>query len=347
MPRTRNPYTEKHIRGVYEKVPGSSEWWVRWTDAEGKLRRQKIGKKSAAIAAYEKRKFEARRNEIVPDLRNGKRVTVGDLLDLAIEHAADHKDKRNHESRAAILKEHIGDRIATDLTPQQIDAWLKSRKVAPATQNRYKALLSLAYKLGIANRKVKDNPARSVSQRRENNARTRFLSRDEYKALYNVIQRRFPEHLAEFVVSVHTGMRLSEQYSCEWSQVDLNAGTIRLTDTKNGSARTVYLDADAKAAIESLKHDGQKSSDKVFPSAHKDYSTKDWFVPCLEDAGITEYVWHSNRHTFCSWLAMGGASVKDIQELAGHKTIIMAARYSHLSPDHKRMVIDRLSSSGE
>lgn len=39
---------------------------------------------------------------------------------------------------------------------------------------------------------------------------------------------------------------------------------------------------------------------------------------------------HCNRHTFCSWLAMAGASIKEIQEAAGHKTITMSARYSHL-----------------
>ena len=40
---------------------------------------------------------------------------------------------------------------------------------------------------------------------------------------------------------------------------------------------------------------------------------------------------HGNRHTFCCWLAMAGASTKNLQEPAGHKTIIMAARYGHLS----------------
>jgi hypothetical protein len=63
-----------------------------------------------------------------------------------------------------------------------------------------------------------------------------FLSRDEYDCLHKVIEVRFPEHLAEFVVSIHTGMRLSEQYSCLWSQVDLERRTIELTKTKNGSA---------------------------------------------------------------------------------------------------------------
>jgi hypothetical protein len=37
-----------------------------------------------------------------------------------------------------------------------------------------------------------------------------FLSRKEYDRLHKVIAVRFPEHLAEFVVSVHAGMRLGE-----------------------------------------------------------------------------------------------------------------------------------------
>jgi integrase len=36
------------------------------------------------------------------------------------------------------------------------------------------------------------------------------------------------------------------------------------------------------------------------------------------------------RHTFCSRLAQRGVSLKVIQELAGHKTIQMSARYAHL-----------------
>lgn len=59
---------------------------------------------------------------------------------------------------------------------------------------------------------------------------------------------------------------------------------------------------------------------------------------------LQRHVWHSNRHTFCSWLAMAGASIKEIQELAGHKTITMSARYSHLSPEHRLSVIDRIAT---
>lgn len=347
MPRARKLNEEKKERGVYEKFPGSGEWWVRWTDGEGKLRRQKVGRKSAAITAYRKHKEDARAGVIVPELRNTKRVTVADLTQLAIDATRDHKDARNYVSKAKIVNDALGDRAASDITPQVLEAWLDEHCSTPATRNRYKAFLSLCYRQGMRNGKVTVNVARMVAQKRENNARLRFLTRAEYDKLCAVIQKRCPEHLREFIVSVNTGMRLSEQYTVTWSQVDLDARTIRLEDTKNGSARTVVLNADAVAAIQSIRPSKPNPSAVVFPSDTADYTTKTWFVPCLEDAKIENYVWHSNRHTFCSWLAMAGASIKEIQELAGHKTITMSARYAHLSPDHKLSVIERISAAAK
>lgn len=140
-------------------------------------------------------------------------------------------------------------------------------------------------------------------------------------------------------------MRLSEQYTCTWSQVNLDRRTIELTKKKNGSARTIHLNSDAVAAIESLRRPKQRSGDPVFTREGKSYDTCSWFRPCLEEAGIEGYVWHINRHTFCSWLAMAGASIEEIQEAAAHKTITMAARYSHLSPAHKLSVVERIAST--
>jgi len=39
---------------------------------------------------------------------------------------------------------------------------------------------------------------------------------------------------------------------------------------------------------------------------------------------------HSLRHTFASWLAIAGVSVRRIQELLGHKSITTTERYAHL-----------------
>jgi hypothetical protein len=39
-------------RGVCEKVPGSGVWWVRHYDADGRLRRERVGCKSAALKVW-------------------------------------------------------------------------------------------------------------------------------------------------------------------------------------------------------------------------------------------------------------------------------------------------------
>ena len=52
---------------------------------------------------------------------------------------------------------------------------------------------------------------------------------------------------------------------------------------------------------------------------------------------------HDLRHTWASRMAMAGVDLLTIKELGGWKTLQMVQRYAHLSPDHKRQAIERLS----
>jgi site-specific recombinase XerC len=87
-----------------------------------------------------------------------------------------------------------------------------------------------------------------------------------------------------------------------------------------------------------MKSETAKGTELAFP----DENTRQWFNECLNAAGIQDYTWHNNRHCFGSWLAIASASVKEIQEAGGWKSIQMAAWYSHLSPIHTASVVDRL-----
>ena len=91
----------------------------------------------------------------------------------------------------------------------------------------------------------------------------------------------------------------------------------------------MHLNADAVDAIRQSGLQSRDHSNEYFPrKTAARFDNRSWFLPCLAEAKITGAVWHSNRHTYCSWLAMAGATIKEIQEAAGHKTITMAARYS-------------------
>src|SRR5271170_3881227 len=69
---------------------------------------------------------------------------------------------------------------------------------------------------------------------------------------------------------------------------------------------------------------------------------KKWFETALRDAEIGNFTWHDLRHTFISRLVMRGADLRTVQELAGHKSITMTVRYSHLSPQHNQRTIELL-----
>jgi integrase len=334
----------KAIRGVWEREPGSNVWWIRYRDASGKLRREKVGRKGDAIDLLNKRRNDRRVGVKMPDNLRNAGIRFGMLADdIETYSKAHHRDQKHIVSRLKRIRPDFGERVADSITPQEIDAWLTNNTKKPATSNRYRALFSLVFREALRNGKVKSNPARLVQMRTENNARLRFLSRNEYKKLLDIIKRDNAEQVPAFIVSVYTGMRWGEQYSLTWEQVDLKRKVIRLTKTKNGSARNVPLNS---VALEALKEQqasvAHQRGDDVFPRPGPSSDCRWWFAPALTEAEITDYTWHNNRHTFCSWLAMAGVSTKEIQVLAGHKTIAMAARYAHLSPEATASASERL-----
>ncbi len=185
----------------------------------------------------------------------------------------------------------------------------------------------LRYRRAIKHGTLTANPARSVDLQKEPSDRPRYLTAEVYGRLYEVIARRFPEHLAEFIVSVKSGMRLSGQYTVEWSQfrpspTEPGAYVIELTSTKNGQDRTVHLNPNAYDAIRSIRPAVIKPTARMFPrEGNKDnFDNRSWLTSCLEEAQITGVTWHTFRHTFGPWLAMAGATTLDIMHAAGHLT---------------------------
>jgi integrase len=149
---------------------------------------------------------------------------------------------------------------------------------------------------------------------------------------------------------IHTGMRMSEQYSLRCNQVDLELRQIHLPKTKNGRPRTIPLNAVAVAALSQLHGVGKiRGNDPVFPSIRSGdtlQGSRGWFPAALEETEIKGYTWHCNRHTFASRLVMAGMDLRTVAELLGHKTLQMVMRYSHIAPEHQASAVDRLVNSG-
>jgi integrase len=340
-------------RGIFEKQKGSGIWWIRWTDAEGAKRREKAGTRSAAEKLLAKRHTQKIEGIKLPENLRSRAVTFRDLCDDALIHSrAENSAKQTYELDLRIrqILPVFGSRPADAIRKNEIVSWLTeqaaARNWAASSRNRWQATFSLIFRVGIDNEKIERNPAARIRRKTEGGGRVRFLSDAEEAALRTAIERRFPEFLPHLLLSIHTGMRMSEQYGLRWIQVDFERRQIHLPRTKNGDPRIIPLNAVAVGALKELRG-GRKpaGNDPVFPSIRSGdtlQGARGWFPTALEAAGIEGYTWHCNRHTFASRLVMAGVDLRTVAELLGHRTLQMVMRYSHLAPEHQASAVDRL-----
>jgi len=335
-------------RGVYEKFPGSGTWWIRYADTMGRLRREKAGPKSAALTLYRKRKTEALQGRKLPENLRTPTVSFAELAHDALLYSKTHKRTYQDDIlRMPWLLAAFRERAADSINPQDLEHHLtrtaEERNWAPASVNRYRALISLIFRLGIENGKVKENPARLVKHRPVNNVRTRWLATEEETRLRAAIEARHPEHIPELELALNTGLRLSEMYGLTWENVNLSRRILTVPRSKNGEMRHVPLNSTAVAVLLELHKRGD-STGRVIRNV-KGLPLSDprhWFEPAIRMAKIRDFSWHCLRHTFASRLIMSGVDLRTVQELLGHKSIAMTVRYSHLSQAHTLAAVERL-----
>ncbi|HVB35396.1 MAG TPA: site-specific integrase [Patescibacteria group bacterium] len=334
----------RKVRGIFERPTGSGDWWIRYHDQHGREHREKVGRRSAAIAAYQKRKTEIRECRFFPEqLRHRARISFNQIADDALLYAERHKGERSaREDRWKMtrLRAWFGDCPAADLRPEEIDsrlAELTRRGRAPATVNQYRALLSLTYSLAVRAGKVAENPLRRVPIRRTNNARVRFLTAQEEMQLRSAIRRLCPHREAEIDLALHTGMRRGEQYGLRWQDIDIERSLITIPRSKHGEKRWLPINSAARRALDLLREQGHGLR-VCGPRGRR------WFDRAVQAAGIRDFRYHDLRHTFASRLVMAGVDLRTVQELMGHKTLLMTLRYAHLSEAHTREAIEKLAA---
>jgi integrase len=336
--------TEKLPRGVFERPPGSGTYWIRYADANRRERKEKAGRLKFAIDLYRKRKTEALEGRKIPqanrrDLRFDE--LAADYLEFSRVRHTPQTYEKNIQRMAKLLKEFRG-RSAEQIGAQELTRFLGKDDWAPATRNRYRALGSALYSLGIRHDKLELNPWRKVRLWRENNSRVRFLEPREEKKLRASVRIHAPANEPEFDLALNTGLRRGEQWKLRWTDVDWTRKILTVTNSKNGESRHIPLNG---AAVDALRKLRDVAADCPYvvngpeDPAQRVSDNRRWFDICLRRSRVRDFHWHDLRHTFASRLVMGGTDIRTVQDLMGHKVIAMTVRYSHLSAPHKREAV--------
>jgi integrase len=193
---------------------------------------------------------------------------------------------------------------------------------------------------------VEENPVMRVSKPKEPRGRVRFLSEEERDRLLQACQASKNPHLSTVVVlALATEGRKHELLSLQWKDVDLTRGSLTFHETKNRERRAVPLTGHALALLKAHAKIRRIDTVYVFPSmsGRQGMSIRDAWEYSLKRSDISDFHFHDLRHTFASYLAMNGASLLEIAELLGHKTLPMVRRYAQLTEAHTRNVVERMN----
>ena len=137
----------------------------------------------------------------------------------------------------------------------------------------------------------------------------------------------------------------SSNFGIVWSDVDFQMGLIRLENTKNNERRSVPLTGLALDIVRDLASVRRIDTDLVFPIKGGRQGLRIPWEAALKKAEIEDFRFHDLRHTAASYLAMNGATLAEIAEILGHKTLQMVKRYAHLTEQHTSKVVTRMTES--
>ena len=308
------------------------------------------------------RKTDARRwaQQVETAIREGrhfktaesKKRTLSELIDKYIAQVLPTKPKSYEKQRAQLTwwKEQIGAYALADITPAMIaeyrdklldEVTCRGTKRSNSTVVRYMAALSHAFTVAVREWGwIEDSPLRKVTKPKEPSGRVRFLDNEECARLLEVCKESRCSYLLSIVtLALATGMRKGEILNLTWSNIDLERNRVVLLETKNGDKRVVPLSNHTKEILLALREQNSEPSFFVFPrqkgqKPQKPIDIRTAWEAALKKADIHNFRFHDLRHSCASYLLMNGASLAEISEVLGHRTLAMVKRYAHMSEGH-------------
>ncbi|MDE0695967.1 MAG: tyrosine-type recombinase/integrase [Boseongicola sp.] len=272
------------------------------------------------------------------------------------EHVAVRCKPRTAEGYRRVIGKHIlpalGRRPALAVSHREVVELHHALSEFPAAANRAVATLSRIWNAAEDRGLVPEgsNPCRLVERNRERR-RERFLTDAEFRRLGLVLD----EAEACGGISVHaaaairllllTGCRKGEILNLRWDEVDLEAGELRLRDSKTGP-KTVVLSREAVSVLSRIpRTEGNPHviAGKAPGMPLRDL-TRPWGVIRVR-AGLEDVRVHDLRHSYASRALALGESLPMIGRLLGHANVETTARYAHLSQDSVRDSAVRVSDS--
>lgn len=305
---------------------------------------------------WAERTTEAMRQRVFKPGSEAEKHSVGDLIERYIQDKVAHMAApAQYSSILYWWQDQLGRHTRlSQVTPAAIASardrlargqGLSGKVPCPSTVRRNLTVLGGAF--STATKEwfwLEDNPCTKVKRPTEPRGRVRFLDEEERNRLLATCEESRTDWLYGLVVTaLCTGARQAELLNLKWDDIDLERGLGVIHHSKNGERRALAITGLAEKVLRE-RNRGREDRRFVFGNGHRRpaFPQAAWKKALIE-AEIEDFRFHDVRHTFASYLAMSGATLAELAEALGHRSLMMVKRYAHLTEGHTANVVARMT----
>ena len=245
-----------------------------------------------------------------------------------------------------------------DVPPRKVEAamverymaWLYDRGREKSSQARALSSVRSFFNFLMINDQIDASPAEFVQSPKFGRQLPDVLSTDEIDRIIATVDTSTVKGLrdqAMLEVLYSCGLRVSELTSLRIQDLFFGEGYIRVIG-KGDKQRIVPISAVARDRIHRYlnKRPGARSNEDIlFLNNRGGKLTRVMVFTILKEAaqraGIHKHISpHTFRHSFATHLLEGGASIRQVQEMLGHESILTTEIYTHLDNSHLRRTVE-------
>ena len=245
-----------------------------------------------------------------------------------------------------------------DVPPRKVEAamverymaWLYDRGREKSSQARALSSVKSFFNFLMVNDQIDASPAEFVQSPKFGRQLPDILSTDEIDRIIATVDTSTVKGLrdqAMLEVLYSCGLRVSELTSLRIQDLFFGEGYIRVIG-KGDKQRIVPISAVARERIHRYldKRPGARSNEDIlFLNNRGGKLTRVMVFTILKEAaqraGIHKHISpHTFRHSFATHLLEGEASIRQVQEMLGHESILTTEIYTHLDNSHLRRTVE-------
>lgn len=230
--------------------------------------------------------------------------------------------------------------------------WMKGNGYSRSTMKRKIDSLSSFFNYTEYEDLIQTNPMKKVDRIKKAKSLPRFLIEDEVRRLLSVVDNyKVSTRLRDRAlmrVLVYCGLRRSEIFNLNWSDIDFSTGTILIRKGKGEKDRVVPQNSEVSTCLwEYLQSRLPLTNPAVFTNRYKNRMKANNLGRVLhkleKKAAIQKNVTpHLLRHSFATLVLKLGADIVTVQELLGHADLSTTQIYAHTTSERKSQAVEKL-----